>query len=481
MDTKHRISRRDMLKMSAAGAAGVATTALPAGMVGASAPSQDEIVINIDFRGYGPDPTGENEVQGSALASILDSYHAMHPNVTVNHAPIDPGAWDDIQQWAARRLQAADGPDLLFGNWTYLIEEWMTADLVGWWDPYLESPNPYVEGNMQWADQFIKPGERQSNGQTAWLGLDNTTLWTYYNKDMFAANGWEAPTTWAEQISLYQAIQDSGVAIPVSDYFGLAYAVWTFDMASNQVLHSTFEEIAAGDLREPLPAQVSEAVLDGRYGIDQGPYQDCFRLLTEWWQYTPEGAHSGGGDGQDYGLFLSGEAASRYGGIWENKTLLRDMPTNENPFEWGAFPIPIISTMESEYATGKQTAAVFIAGHTLFTLPAYNSGAKRDATADLLMYMSVPENIGALLAEDQGLVPNIKNVSLPPSLSGFRINEDATYWFVNSWGNTHITPEARDAWVRNWQLVLLGGMSVDEYTEVMQAELVKAAEDTLNV
>ena len=481
MDAKQKISRRNMLKMSAAGAAGAAATVLPAGMVSAGAPSQDEIVINIDFRGYGVDPLGVNLEQGQALAGILDAYHAMHPNLTVNHAPIDPGAWDDIQQWAARRLQAEDGPDLLFGNWTYLIEDWMTADLVGWWDPYLESPNPYVEGNVQWADQFIKPGERQSNGQTAWLGLDNTTLWTYYNKDMFAANGWEAPTSWAEQISLYQAIQDSGVAIPVSDYFGLAYAVWTFDMATNQVLHSTFEGIAAGDLREPLPAQVSEAVLDGRYGIDQEPYQDCFRLLTEWWQYTPEGAHSGGGDGQDYGLFLSGKAASRYGGIWENKNLLRDMPTNENPFEWGAFPIPIISTDESSHATGKQTAAVFIAGHTLFTLPAYNSGAKRDATADLLKFMSVPDHIGALLAEDQGLVPNIKNVVLPPSLSGFRINEDATYWFVNSWGNTHITAEARDAWVRNWQLVLLGGMTVDEYTEIMQAEMVKAAEDTLNM
>ena len=227
--------------------------------------------------------------------------------------------------------------------------------------------------------------------------------------------------------------------------------------------------------------RVSEAVLDGRYGIDQSPYQDCFRLLSEWWQYTPEGAHSGGDDSQAYGFFLSGDAATRYGGIWDNKNLLRDMPTNENPFEWGAFPIPIISTMESAHATGKQTAAVFTAGHALFTLPAYNSGAKRDATADLLMYMSVPENIGALLAEDQGLVPNIKNVPLPPSLSGFRINDDATYWFVNSWGNTHITAEARDAWVRNWQLVLLGGMSTDEYTEVMQAELIKAAEDTLNI
>ena len=106
MDSKNRISRRDMLKMSAAGAAGAAATTFPVGMAGASAPSQDEVVLNIDFRGYGADPTGANEVQGTALGLLLDDYHAMHPNVTVNHAPIDPGAWDDIQQWAARSGRA---------------------------------------------------------------------------------------------------------------------------------------------------------------------------------------------------------------------------------------------------------------------------------------------------------------------------------------------------------------------------------------
>ena len=480
MNAKHKISRRNMLKMSAAGAAGAAATVLPAGMVSAGAPSQDEIVLNIDFRQYGVDVTGEYPEQGEALDAFLDSYKMMHPNVTVNHAPIDPGAWGDIQQWVARRLVAEDGPDLLFGNWTYLIEDWMKGDLVGWWDPYLESPNPYLEGNEQWADQFIKPGERQSNGMSAWLGLDNTTLWTWYNQDMFDANGWDVPTTWSEQIALYEQIAETDI-IPLATHYNPIphYAVWSFDMVGNQVLHTVFEDLAGGSESEPLPAQVAAGVLDGRYGIDQAPYQDTIKITSEWWQYAGAGAHGGGDANIPYGQFLSGQAATRYTGIWENRNLDLDMPGTENPFAWSAFPIPVVDASLSEHATGHATAAVFVAGATLFTLPAYNSGARRDATADLLKYMSVPENLAPFIAEFKGFVPNIKNTPLPSTLAGFAVPDDATYWYVNSWGGTHITQEARDAWARNWQLVLLDAMSWEEFTEIMQAELVKAAEDTL--
>ena len=41
-------------------------------------------------------------------------------------------------------------------------------------------------------------------------------------------------------------------------------------------------------------------------------------------------------------------------------------------------------------------------------------------------------------------------------LSGFAVPEDATDWLVNSWGAPHVNLQGRDAFVRNWQNVLLG-------------------------
>jgi hypothetical protein len=70
-------------------------------------------------------------------------------------------------------------------------------------------------------------------------------------------------------------------------------------------------------------------------------------------------------------------------------------------------------------------------------------------------------------------------VSLPAGLAGFAVAEDATYWYINSWGATHINIQVRDAWVRNWQLVLLKKMTIDEYNKTMQPLLMDAAKAEL--
>lgn len=495
---RNRMSRRAFLRatstavgVSAFGAAlsGCAPVAAPPapaqpseGAAPTAAPAAaEEIVINIDFRGYGPPAPGQEDAapdQGKALTALLAEYKELYPNVTINHTPIDAGAWTDIQQWTERRLVAQDGPDLLFGNWTYLCEKWMEAGLINFWTDYLEKPNPYMPGVNHWKEQFIMPSESQSNGEIAWLGLDNTTLWSFYNKSIFDEVGIVPPKTWPEQIANYEKLKEAGY-IPCANYHNLAYAVWTFDPVANQILFDTFEDISKGERREPLPAWVAQAVVDGKYGITMPEYQDSLKIATDWWRYMPEGAYSGGDD-QGYQLFLSGKAASRFAGVWENANLTADMPTAENQFEWGTYPIPIIPKSMSQTATEKQTAAVFIAGFLLYMIPSYNSGAKLDQTADFLMFLSEPENLATLLAEYKGLVPNIKNVPLPPGLAEFAVAEDATYWYVNSWGATHINVQVRDAWVRNWQLMLLGEMTLDDYNKTMQPLLEEAAKQELS-
>jgi raffinose/stachyose/melibiose transport system substrate-binding protein len=492
----NRMSRRTFLKGTAAIVSVSALSAcMPTPAAPAAAPAEQKaeeapaptaapaaaepIVINIDFRGYGPPSPGQEGAspdQGKALTALLAKYKEMHPNVTINHVPVDYGGMDS-QQWTERRLVAKDGNDLLFGNWTYLCEKWMEAGLINFWTDYLEQPNPYVSGVNHWKDQFIMPSETQSNGEIAWLGLDNTTLWSFYNKSIFQEVGITPPKTWPEQIANYKKLAEKGY-IPCADYHSLAYAIWTFDPVADQLLYNVFKDIAKGERREPLPAWVAQAVVDGKYAITMPEYQDSLKIATEWWQYMPEGAYSGGED-QGYQLFLSGKAASRFTGVWENANLNNDMPSAEKPFEWGTYPIPIIPKSMSQYATEKQSAAVFIAGFLLFQIPAYNSGAKLDQTADFLMYLSVPENLGTMLSEYKGLVPNIKNVPLPPSLADFAVNEDATFWYVNSWGATHINVQVRDAWVRNWQLLLLGEMTIDDYNKTMQPLLEEAAKQEL--
>ena len=81
--------------------------------------------------------------------------------------------------------------------------------------------------------------------------------------------------------------------------------------------------------------------------------------------------------------------------------------------------------------------------------------------------------------EDRSLVPNIKDVPLPKGMEEFAVLPGSTFWYINSWGNTHINLQARDAFVRNWQNVLLGEMTMDEYNNTMQPMLEQAAEQEL--
>ncbi len=438
--------------------------------------AEGKIDITVDFQGYGP---GQDGSAGMALEALLSSYHELHPHVSVNHTPIDPAAWDDIQAWTEQRLVAQDGPDLLFCNQPSLIERWMDAGLIGLWDPYLRASNSYVPGSPRWGNQFILPFETRSNGKTARIGLDGTALGTFYNADLLTEMGLEPPATWPEQTELLGSIREHN-KIPCGVYYGLASAVQTFDAVANQLMHELFSGIADGEQREPSPAEVARAVVDGEYGITSPEYQDTFRIATEWWQYAPERAFSAEDD-IGYVLFLLGEAATRLSTVEENASLHRDVPTASRPFEWGAWPIPVIPKDTSEFATEKPPMALFPEGYLHYIIPAYNSGQKLDQTADFMMFLSAPENLGLLLAEHKGLVPNVRDTSLPAGLESLSTDEDATSWTVNSLGSTHINAELRDVWVQNWQSVLAGEMSADEYTGTMQLLLEEAARAELRV
>jgi ABC-type glycerol-3-phosphate transport system substrate-binding protein len=433
-------------------------------------PAEPTLVITLDFQGYGPIPGADS---GVALDELLANYRELHPQVEVRHTPVDPSAWQDIQQWTEARLVARDGPDLLLGNWPDLVERWAAAGLVGSWDPYLAASNSYVPGNRRWGDQFILPLQMQSNGTTAAIGLDGTAVGVFYNRDIFAQLGLEPPATWSEQTQALRTIERNN-KIACGMYYGLEYAVLTFDAVANQLMHELFREIAGGEQREPSPSSVARAVVDGKYGITSPEYQDSLRIATAWWQYAPEGAAVGTNDvGQV--LFVHGEAATRLATTRENDALHREVVGSPSPFGWDVWPLPAILEDTSRFSIGVSPIAVFPEGYLHYIVPAYTDGQKRDQAADFLMFLSAPENLGALLEERKGLVPNIRGTPMPTGLEALGFVEDVPFRQVNSLRSTHVNAEMRDAWVQNWRLVLLGEMSIDEYTTAMQLLLEEAA------
>jgi hypothetical protein len=142
--------------------------------------AEGKIDITLDFQGYGP---GRDGSAGMALEALLSSYHELPPHVSVNHTPINPAAWDDIQAWTVQRLVAQDGPDLLFCNQPSLIERWMEAGLIGFWDPYLSAANSYVPRQPALGE----PVHSTLRDAVEWH--NGVALETFYNEGLLGRDG----------------------------------------------------------------------------------------------------------------------------------------------------------------------------------------------------------------------------------------------------------------------------------------------------
>jgi len=434
--------------------------------------TKEVVTIRIPFRDYGPNAEGKG---GEALPGVIKEWEQSHSGFHIENYIMDYGGLPE-QQWTERRLVAADGPDLMWGDWIDLIEKWMQAGLVQFYDDYFVLPNPYVPGNKAWIDQIIIKPMKQSNGKTAYLGLDSTTLWFFTNKKIYAQYKLEKPKMWPDMIEQFKALKKDNI-IACAMYHNLAMAAFTSYAVANQILYEVFKEMTGGVEQQPIPKQVAKAVKEGKYSITMPQYQDWLRIASEWWEYAPEGAFSGSED-QGYQIFLSGKAATRYTGCWENVNLSKDMPGAAAPFEYGSFPIPIIPKSMSQFATEKQARLVFPAGYLVYLIPAYNKGDKLEATMDFLRFICKPSNLEKLMNQTQNLVPNVQDAKVK-GMEEFTMDPDALFCYFNGWGNAHINVQARDAFVRNWQRLLLKEITQKEYTDTMQPLLEQAAEQEL--
>ena len=150
---------------------------------------------------------GENSAMAIAWNKAIDIFKTEHPNVTVD---FERKAFEQIQQNAGMILSSDEGPDVMEynkGNATagLLASQGLLTDLTeqaqsrGWADalsPSLQTTARYDEHGVM--------------GSGNWYGVPNygEYVMVYYNKDAFAANGIQVPTTLPE----FTAAMDTFVA-----------------------------------------------------------------------------------------------------------------------------------------------------------------------------------------------------------------------------------------------------------------------------
>ena len=153
---------------------------------------------------------GPDSAMGTAWNAAIKEFQASHPNVTVK---FEEKGFEQIQKTAQMVLNSNDAPDLMEynkGNATagLLSKQGLLTDLSAevakrGWDKLL-SPNLQTTG---------KYDQRGVMGGDKWYGVPNYAEYVlvFYNKDLFAKQGVQVPTTMDQFVSAMDTFKAAGV------------------------------------------------------------------------------------------------------------------------------------------------------------------------------------------------------------------------------------------------------------------------------
>jgi len=206
-----------------------------------------------------------------ANQAIADAYMAAHPNVTINITILENEAF---KAKLTTVMQAGEPPDL-FQSWGGgVMNEYADAGL-------LRDITPEIQG--EWGDSFGAGalGVYAYNGKQYGVPWDMGMVGFWYNKDLFAQAGIEAPPeTWAELLADVQLLKDAGIT-PISvgegdKWPGMFY--WTY-LATRIGGKPAFDAAysRAGSFADEPYVQAGEKLLEL---VALEPFQDGFMAAT---------------------------------------------------------------------------------------------------------------------------------------------------------------------------------------------------------
>jgi raffinose/stachyose/melibiose transport system substrate-binding protein len=253
--------------------------------------------------------------------AMADEFMTMHPNVTIDINVLENEAFKAALQ---TNLQAGDVPDL-FQSWgggglREQVDAGLVQDITAASSELVKNLNPGAVGLYN------------IDGKQYGIPFNLGMVGFWYNKDLFAQAGIEAPpTTWDELLDVVQQLKDAGItpiAVGAGDkwpahfyYSYLMVRLGGADVMNGIAADGNFnvpEVIAAGEELKRL--------------IDMEPFQPGF-LAAPW----------DGADGEA-GAMGNGLAAMDLMGQWAPGTFrsAAGVPEGELPFELGWFPFPMV-------------------------------------------------------------------------------------------------------------------------------------------
>lgn len=304
------------------------------------------------------------------LDNLIALFSEKHPEVIVEVEATD---FSNFSATLKTKIAAGDAPDIIFGRpkgYMELVEAGQIADL---------SDEAFLS---QIADTALS--SMKVDGKVYGLPMDVQSMGVFYNKELFAANGWQVPETYSELIALCKEIQQAGIT-PFA--FGFKDA-WTAQVV--------FQSDFSGYPLSSIPDFYRDTASREKRFVDYPELIDSFARYAERLQYGSKDPFS-----IDYSrqlaMVATGEAAMVMQGNWSVGDIRRANPEGD----FGYFLNPSSDEKEKNLLNIAVDDAFMVSSQS----------TNRDLVSSFLEVFASPEG-AKTWAETAKVIPVVKNVQL---------------------------------------------------------------------
>ncbi len=378
------------------------------------APAAEEVTLTVLVH--------QNPPMVEFMETFNEAFQAKYPNITVDMSVVNA---NDLSTVTQTRLNANDVDVIdIFGfanaaqpymknvtppNWQTLIDAGLLMDITD--QPFVQN---YDTATIQDAGTYNGKVYEINLGRVSYSGI-------YYNKDLFAANNVEVPTTWSELVAACETF--NAADIPCMTAGGKDG--WPIFVGAYGLIGSIYPDQEA----------LVEGLWTGSIKWNDAKSLEMWEKMKVYAQEMMESGASGIAGDAAPGRFASGAVAMFPGGTWYGSAIEAAEPA----FEWGYIPFPgSDDPEENKYLFGKYDQGWAIAANT----------PNKDAAVAYLTEFSDPDNYQAF-ANAVGFIPTQPGATLDtqigaevaPYLENFRVGFEQ-YWVAPKGAGQYANPWA---------------------------------------
>lgn len=386
--------------------------------------------------GGGSDDGGSDSAEGQELMvwgwnqdqpwkKAVEAFNESHPEITVTYRGFKADEYNTILQTG---LSGKEGPDVM------MLRSYGGLDVVS--SAGLLAPvSDEVPELSEFTEACVQGATSQEDSEVYGVPFAVQTANVIYNKEIFAEQGIEVPSTYAEFEAANEKLEAAGIT-PISTTVKDA---WMLPIVRDMVGASAY----GGQ-------QFADDIRAGNAKFTDAGYTAANQALLDLKDHMPKGV-DGMSDQDGRTLFAQGKAAMHPTGIWSLVSLREAAPDAD----FGIFDVPPLE------GDGEAMTMGYVDGS--WGLSARVSGGKKAAAVELLRWLAGKE-YGQAMADELLQLPCVPDISpedplLQQAKEGFENNPAPYLTYVNF---DYGSPAGTQLEYDNLQKMMLGQITPEE-------------------